>query len=148
MFGGGGGLFGGMAHHGRRRQRGEDTVHPLKVSLEDMYNGKTAKLQLSRNIICKTCNGQGGKTGAVRQCRGCSGRGIKITINQFGRGMVQQMQTVCPDCQGEGEFPFEVSRPDSFPSPAMVESRELLGLHWLTVLISVPQRFRPTKYIG
>jgi DnaJ family protein A protein 2 len=41
----------------RRRQRGDDTIHPLKVSLEDLYNGKVSKLQLSRNILCKTCNG-------------------------------------------------------------------------------------------
>jgi DnaJ family protein A protein 2 len=47
-----GGLFGGMGMPfgfgdmgmggggGSRRRRGEDTHHPLKVSLEDLYNGK------------------------------------------------------------------------------------------------------------
>ena len=28
-----------------------------RVSLEDLYNGKTSKLQLSRTIICKKCKG-------------------------------------------------------------------------------------------
>uniref|UniRef100_A0A8C9W0L2 DnaJ heat shock protein family (Hsp40) member A2 n=1 Tax=Scleropages formosus TaxID=113540 RepID=A0A8C9W0L2_SCLFO len=46
----GGGLFGFMGGQSRSRnsgrRRGEDMVHPLKVSLEDLYNGKTTKLQL------------------------------------------------------------------------------------------------------
>uniref|UniRef100_A0A3Q3WRA5 J domain-containing protein n=1 Tax=Mola mola TaxID=94237 RepID=A0A3Q3WRA5_MOLML len=59
----GGGLFGFMGGQGSRsrnggRRRGEDMVHPLKVSLEDLYNGKTTKLQLSKNVLCSTCNGE------------------------------------------------------------------------------------------
>jgi hypothetical protein len=29
----------------------------FRVSLEEMYNGKTAKLQLSKNVICTVCDG-------------------------------------------------------------------------------------------
>lgn len=32
-------------------------VLPYRVSLEDLYNGKTTKLQLSKNVICGACNG-------------------------------------------------------------------------------------------
>lgn len=32
-------------------------VHPLKVSLEDLYLGTTKKLSLSRNVICSKCSG-------------------------------------------------------------------------------------------
>lgn len=28
-----------------------------RVSLEDLYNGKTTKLQLSKNVLCGACNG-------------------------------------------------------------------------------------------
>lgn len=41
--------------------------HPLKVSLEDLYNGKMVKLAINRKVIvgdsneCATCHGQGGK---------------------------------------------------------------------------------------
>ena len=45
---------------------------------------------------------QGGKPGAMQSCRTCGGRGIKVTLRQLGPGMVQQMQSVCPDCRGEG----------------------------------------------
>lgn len=107
LFGGGlfdgfGGGFGGGRM--RQRQRGEDTVHPLKVTLEDMYNGKTAKLQLSKNVICATCNGKGGKSGAIQKCRSCKGCGLKVMYRQLGPGMTQQLHSRCPDCNGEGEI--------------------------------------------
>ncbi|KAL5021318.1 hypothetical protein ScPMuIL_000473 [Solemya velum] len=105
LFGGMGGPFGfgGGGSMRRGRRKGEDTYHPLKVTLEDLYNGKTAKLQLSKTVICTKCNGLGGKPGSTQKCRVCHGRGVKVTLRQLGPGMVQQMQTVCPDCHGEGE---------------------------------------------
>ena len=44
----------------------------------------------------------GGKQGAMSKCRTCQGRGVKITMRQLGPGMVQQMQSICPECHGEG----------------------------------------------
>ncbi|KAL5718934.1 DNAj domain protein [Ranunculus cassubicifolius] len=58
IFGGGESPFGGPFGGGRRRhRRGEDVVHPLKVSLEDLYGGISKKLSLSRNVICSKCSG-------------------------------------------------------------------------------------------
>lgn len=48
---------GGGSSRGRRQRRGEDVVHPLKVSLEDLYNGTSKKLSLSRNVLCSKCKG-------------------------------------------------------------------------------------------
>ena len=45
---------------------------------------------------------QGGKPGSTVRCNVCNGRGIKVTLRQLGPGMVQQMQSVCPECRGEG----------------------------------------------
>jgi hypothetical protein len=50
---------GGGSSRGRRQRRGEDVVHSLKVSLEDLYNGISKKLSLSRNVICSKCKGLG-----------------------------------------------------------------------------------------
>lgn len=57
--GGGGGLFGSMFSRGgpRRPRKGESTVQPLSVSLEDLYKGKTSKLQLTKKVLCPTCEG-------------------------------------------------------------------------------------------
>ena len=59
LFGGMGGPFGfgGMGGGRHRRRKGEDTYHPLSVTLEDLYNGKTSKLQLSKQVICPKCKG-------------------------------------------------------------------------------------------
>ncbi|KAF9610679.1 hypothetical protein IFM89_023935 [Coptis chinensis] len=45
------------AEDGGRELRGEDVMHPLKVSLEELYNGTSKKLSLSRNVICFKCKG-------------------------------------------------------------------------------------------
>ncbi|KAF2099793.1 DnaJ-domain-containing protein [Rhizodiscina lignyota] len=98
MFGGG---MGGMRETGPRKARTISHVH--KVSLEDIYRGKTSKLALQKSVICPKCEGRGGKEGAVKKCTGCDGRGMKTMMRQMGP-MIQRFQTVCPDCQGEGEI--------------------------------------------
>lgn len=103
----GGGLFGGGGGGRSRRpqgpRRGKDMVHHLKVSLEDLYKGKTAKLALLKHVLCGDCGGKGGKEGAVQTCSGCNGQGARITIRQMGP-MIQQFQEPCPQCRGEGEI--------------------------------------------
>ncbi|NP_001171852.1 dnaJ homolog subfamily A member 2-like isoform X1 [Saccoglossus kowalevskii] len=138
LFGGGmgGGLFGGFPGFGggggggrRRKQRGEDTVHPLRVTLEDLYNGKMSKLQLSKNVICRVCNGEGGKTGALQTCRICHGRGVKVTIRQLAPGMVQQMQSMCTDCNGEGETINEKDRCKTCHGRKVIKESKILQVH-------------------
>lgn len=132
-FMGGGGPFGPMGGFGgpglRRRQRGEDTIHPLKVSLEDLYNGKTAKLQLSKNIICSGCEGRGGKVGTVHPCKGCKGSGLKVTYRQLGPGMTQQMQSRCPECHGEGEVINEKDRCSICRGKKVCNETKILEVH-------------------
>jgi len=103
-FGGGGlgGMFGGgMQNRGPPKARTIHHVH--KVSLEDIYRGKISKLALQKSVICSKCDGRGGKEGAVRKCAGCDGHGMKTMMRQMGP-MIQRFQTVCPDCNGEGEI--------------------------------------------
>ena len=64
MFFGGGGRM-------QRERRGENVVHQLSVTSEDLYNGATRKLALQKNVICDKCEGQGGKKGAVECCPNC-----------------------------------------------------------------------------
>ncbi|KAJ6349865.1 hypothetical protein OIU78_006117 [Salix suchowensis] len=77
FFGGGNPFGGGGSSRGRRQRRGEDVIHPLKVSFEDLYNGTSKKLSLSRNVICSKCKGKGSKSGASSKCAGCQGSGMK-----------------------------------------------------------------------
>jgi len=102
MFFGGGDPFGrGGGRRGPRRTK--NLVHQLSVSLEDMYNGTVRKLALQKNVICDSCDGIGGKAGAVQKCPNCRGTGMQVRIQQLGPGMMQQIQSMCQECHGEGE---------------------------------------------
>lgn len=67
--------------------------------------GKTAGSNLTHSFtfslvpVCRI----GGKPGAEKSCSGCKGNGIRVTYRQLGPGMMQQMQSVCTDCGGEGK---------------------------------------------
>ena len=50
LFGMGGGGRGGRGQGGPRK--GKSVMHPLKCTLEDLYNGKTAKVAVNRERIC------------------------------------------------------------------------------------------------
>jgi len=47
--------------------------------------------------------GRGGKKGAVEQCPNCRGTGMQVQIQQLGPGMIQQIQSMCSECRGQGE---------------------------------------------
>jgi len=126
-----GGFFGGMGggRRGSRQRKGEDTFHPLRVTLEDLYNGKTSKLQLKKTVICKKCNGVGGKAGANQSCKTCSGRGIQVTLRRLGPGMMQQMQSVCSACHGEGEVINEKDRCKDCKGAKVTQETKILEVH-------------------
>ncbi|EQC33778.1 DnaJ like subfamily A member 2 [Saprolegnia diclina VS20] len=134
--GGGGGadifsqMFGGRGG-GRPRgpQKGEDLTHPLKVSLEDLYNGKTVKLAVNRDVLCGRCDGRGGAEGAEKTCDTCNGRGMRIQHRQIAPGMVQQVQSVCPDCRGQGKTIRESDRCKGCKGNKVSKERKVLEVH-------------------
>lgn len=101
FFGGGFGGMGGGAPRGP--QRGKDIKHTISCTLEELYKGRTAKLALNKTILCKLCDGRGGKEGKVKQCGSCHGSGMRFVTRQMGP-MIQRFQTVCDSCQGTGDI--------------------------------------------
>ncbi|RMZ87524.1 hypothetical protein DV736_g5247, partial [Chaetothyriales sp. CBS 134916] len=131
FFGGGGGGFGGMFGGGMRDtgpKKARTIHHVHKVSLEDIYRGKISKLALQKSVICSTCDGRGGKEGAVRPCHGCNGSGVKTMMRQMGP-MIQRFQTVCPDCHGEGEIIRDKDRCKKCMGKKTVVERKVLHVH-------------------
>ena len=49
--------FNGGPGMGRRKGKGEDSVIPYDVTLEDLYNGKTVKANLEKEAVCGVCKG-------------------------------------------------------------------------------------------
>ncbi|GAA6060342.1 hypothetical protein JCM10212_000439 [Sporobolomyces blumeae] len=129
LFGGGGGFFGGGGggRGGRPSgpRKGKDLVHRIKVSLEDLYKGKTSKLALQKHVLCGKCKGKGGKEGAVKTCGSCKGQGVKIVLRQLGP-MVQQIQQPCNDCNGEGEIINPKDRCKDCNGKKIVNERKVL----------------------
>ncbi|KAL8737880.1 MAG: hypothetical protein Q9181_001252 [Wetmoreana brouardii] len=131
FFGGGGGAFGGMFGGGMRDtgpKKAKTIHHVHKVSLEDIYKGKVSKLALQKSVICPVCDGRGGKEGAVRTCNGCNGAGMKTMMRQMGP-MIQRFQTVCPDCQGEGEIIRDKDRCKRCSGKKTIVERKVLHVH-------------------
>jgi DnaJ homolog subfamily A member 2 len=121
MFFGGGG--------GRRRagpQKGEDIVHSIKASLEDLYNGKTVRLAIARNKPCVDCEGRGGKQGAEKSCQDCNGRGVRVALRQIGPGMMQQTQSACPTCRGACKMLDERDKCKSCKGNKVYKDRKVL----------------------
>lgn len=49
--------FGMGGGAGRRPRKGEDTIIPYTVTLEDLYNGKSVKMMMEREVVCSVCKG-------------------------------------------------------------------------------------------
>lgn len=98
--GGGGGpsdLFDILAGRQRQRQpqgmrKGQNVVHQLSVSLEEIYMGKTRKLRMRREVI---------ESGSMSSCSECGGKGMNIRVVRMGP-MIQQVQEACRACDGQG----------------------------------------------
>jgi len=85
-------FFGGGRKSASGRRKSSSVNHPLKVSLEDLYNGKTVKLAVNRKVI----------VGDTTSCAKCGGQGAVMEIRRLGPGMISQVQRTCDTCQGQG----------------------------------------------
>jgi len=74
-------------------KKGEPMVHPLKVTLEQLYKGSSRTLRLTRKVI--------DKERGVERCSSCGGQGYKIQTIRMGP-MIQQVQKHCDECGGQG----------------------------------------------
>eukprot|EP00276_Gloeochaete_wittrockiana_P006544 CAMPEP_0184645606 /NCGR_PEP_ID=MMETSP0308-20130426/2120_1 /TAXON_ID=38269 /ORGANISM="Gloeochaete witrockiana, Strain SAG 46.84" /LENGTH=440 /DNA_ID=CAMNT_0027074795 /DNA_START=31 /DNA_END=1353 /DNA_ORIENTATION=- len=126
FFGGGG--QGSSA--GRRVRRGEDVMHTVKVSLEDLYRGKTVKLSLAKNVLCTDCQGKGHRQNVQKiPCADCRGRGVRVEIHPIGFGMAQQVQMACPVCKGDGEVVREKDRCKKCKGNKVAQEKKVLEVH-------------------
>ncbi len=97
-----GGSFGGGGRGGRARggvQRGYDLETQAVITLNDVLTGCEQDIEFTRQDVCETCKGSGGKPGTSPvTCVTCGG------VGQVRRGGgFFQMVTTCPACHGAGK---------------------------------------------
>jgi len=90
------------------RKKTQDFVHPLKVTLEQLYTGASKKIAVPRQVVDK-------KKG-VKECQTCAGKGVTVEVLRMGP-MIQQVQAQCRSCEGSGK---------AFSTK---QEREVLGVH-------------------
>ena len=78
-------------------KRTPDKKHEIKLSLEDMYNGKTSKFAITRSVKCNSCEGNGGTEKSQKPCVSCGGRGFRNMYSGRGIKTIQCMQ-----CDSQG----------------------------------------------
>ena len=99
FFGGG---FGGSSRRRTGPQKGADLKYHMALEFMEAAFGCTKSFQITKEDICKSCNGSGAQPGTTPEtcptCRG-AGRVQQQTQTLFGMTMVTK---ACPTCNGRG----------------------------------------------
>jgi DnaJ family protein A protein 2 len=112
-----------------QKRKTKSLLHILKVSLEDVYLGKTRQLEISRYRICKACKGSGSKDpNANTKCNTCKGKGMKTITRQIAMGMLQQT-VECSDCEGEGYIIKEKDKCTTCKGQKVMQEKKMLEIH-------------------
>jgi molecular chaperone DnaJ len=107
-----GGHFGGSSFSGfssgfggnaRRTNRGSDLRVKVKLTLKEIATGVEKKIKVNKYVSCSHCKGTGAENAkAYSSCSNCHGSGHVTRVMSTILGQMQT-QTVCPECNGEGQ---------------------------------------------
>ncbi|MCL2711670.1 MAG: molecular chaperone DnaJ [Methanomassiliicoccaceae archaeon] len=107
IFGSSGSIFDMFFNGGGRgRQRnapvqGESLRYDVKITLNEVLNGRTEEIQVPHTLSCTDCNGTGGKDGRTETCVQCNGAGQMQTVRNSPFGRIASV-TDCQKCGGTG----------------------------------------------
>lgn len=67
-----------FGNQGRQEDRtGPTMTIKLKISLEDVYNGRDMEIKYTRSTLCPNCRGSGADNpDDVKDCPKCNGQGV------------------------------------------------------------------------
>jgi len=82
-------------------KRTQNVAQLLSVTLEELYNGATKKVQYEKYISCTDCKGTGSLDGQKHTCEQCGGQGQVAVVQSLGFMQVRRA-IECPECEGEG----------------------------------------------
>ncbi|KAF4119736.1 DnaJ-like protein subfamily A member 2 [Geosmithia morbida] len=133
--GGGGGIpgmggMGGMGGGPRKPRKGRNEEQEYKVTLEELYKGKTVKFAADKQVVCGSCKGSGGKEKAKpSSCDRCKGQGMVDAIRQVGPGLMSRETVLCDHCAGAGFTFKEKDRCRRCKGKRTVQEKKVLELY-------------------
>ena len=91
-------MFGNQnQNHQQSNGQSNTDVCQCEISLEDVYNGVTKKIEYDIQNLCQTCGGKGAvDPNDVIKCMTCGGKGA--VLQRIGP---MTIQTMCPACAGK-----------------------------------------------
>jgi DnaJ family protein A protein 2 len=124
MFGGMGGFpFGG----GNMKKQVENIIHPIKVTLEQLYKEENINLNYKFNSMCDSCDGEGSIGNIQKNCDNCNGKGIFVQLVNLGP-MKQMIQRPCDNCNGKGKIVPEEHRCKTCNKKGFVEKDKSINI--------------------
>ncbi|KAF5008314.1 hypothetical protein FDECE_5415 [Fusarium decemcellulare] len=114
----------------RRPRRSPDEEQEYKVTLEELYRGKTVKFAANKQVLCGQCKGSGGKEKAKSSsCERCKGNGIVEAFRQIGPGMMRRETVLCDHCQGAGQVFKEKDRCKKCKGKRTTQEKKVLEIY-------------------
>ncbi|MFN0107200.1 MAG: DnaJ C-terminal domain-containing protein [Bryobacteraceae bacterium] len=98
------------APHSHVPEKGSDLEYTLNIDFWQSIKGTQARMNISRQDTCTTCQGTGSGTGGPVTCPECSGSGnvtqmagaMRFTLNCPRCNGAGKLQSACTVCKGEG----------------------------------------------
>jgi DnaJ family protein A protein 2 len=120
----------GGARGPRRPRKGPNEEQEYKVTLEELYKGKTVKFAANKQVLCGQCKGSGGKEKAKpNSCERCKGHGMVEAIRQIGPGMMRRETVLCDHCQGTGSLFKEKDRCKKCKGKRTTQEKKVLEIY-------------------
>lgn len=102
-----GDFFGGSMGRKQNTRKGRDLSTEINLSFEDSIFGTNHKINITKQSVCESCDGSGGKSGTkMNTCKTCNGQG---QVREIKRSILGSFSTVktCSTCLGSGQIPSE-----------------------------------------
>jgi len=97
------GFGGGRGGRARREAKGRDLEIEMAIDFKEAVFGTEKEIELEKNIVCPKCSGNGAEPGTkIEECKNCHGSGQTTQTQSTILGNIQ-MQSACPECQGQGK---------------------------------------------
>jgi molecular chaperone DnaJ len=99
------GFFGGGRRTQQVRPEGENREIEITIPFSDVIHGARRTIRLRRIVTCRTCEGNGTKSGSeIITCTNCGGTGQVTRTTQSFFGAISQ-RSICDACEGSGRVP-------------------------------------------